>query len=143
VRASTGSARAALGKESRIPLALSLSKGALGACTAAGLAACSAGADGADAAGPGNTIECSLGGSNVFAADCEVERSRLDGALILTVRHPDGGFRRFEVLDGARGVKSADGAEPAQVNLRKDGMEVSVGADRYRFPAAMTGDDGE
>ena len=107
------------------------------------LAACSPGADGASGAEPGNTIECSLGGSNVFAADCEVERSRLDGALILTVRHPDGGFRRFEVLENGRGVASADGAEPAQTDLREGGMEVSVGADRYRFPATMIGDDGQ
>ena len=107
------------------------------------LAACSPGADGASAPDPGNTIECSLGGSNVFAAECEVERSRPDGALILTVRHPDGGFRRFEVLEDGRAVASADGAEPAQVEFREGGLEVSVGADRYRFPATMTGDDGQ
>ncbi len=107
------------------------------------LAACSPGADGASGADPTNTIECSLGGSNVFAADCEVERGRLDDALILTVRHPDGGFRRFEVLDGGRGMAAADGAEPAQVAPHDGGLHVTVGADRYRFPAAMTGDDGE
>ena len=30
-----------------------------------------------------------------------------------------------------------------EVELRDGGMEVSVGADHYRFPASVTGDDGE
>ena len=84
------------------------------------LAAC--GQSGADASVPedDSQIECALGGSGSFERECAVERSVIDGALFLTVRHPDGGFRRFEVV--------ADG------DLGKLG---AVGADRYRFPATI------
>jgi hypothetical protein len=107
------------------------------------LVACSPRADGAAASDPEATIECALGGSNVFAAECQVERTREDGALVLTVRHPDGGFRRFDVSSDGRGMATADGAEPAEVEQRDSRIDVSVGADRYRFPAAILSDDRE
>jgi hypothetical protein len=86
---------------------------------------------------PGSLIACALGGAAGFARDCAVERVREGNALVLVVRHPDGGFRRFEVLSDGHGLASADGAEPARVELRDDGIEVAVGADRYRFPATI------
>jgi hypothetical protein len=84
-------------------------------------------------------IECALGGSNTFANDCAVERSAAD-ARTLTIRHPDGGFRRLVVTDDGRGVEAADGAAPATVQLIADKrIEVTVDGDRYRLPATVKG----
>ena len=80
-------------------------------------------------------IACALAGAREFAPNCAVERSLADGTLTLVVRHPDGGFRRFEVLKDGRGLAAADGAEIAATALAGDMLEVSVGTDRYRFPA--------
>ena len=102
------------------------------------LGACSA--DVGAAEGEDEFIACALGGATEFAHDCAVERSEQDGTLFLVVRHPDGAFRRFEVLPDGRGVAAADGAEPAQVSAIEDGIEVAVGSDRYRFPATIRGD---
>jgi hypothetical protein len=82
-------------------------------------------------------IECAVAGVAAFTRDCLVEQSEVDGAPILTVRHPDGGFRRFEVTSDGTGVATADGAQPATVTMREGGIEVAVGTDRYRFPATI------
>lgn len=97
---------------------------------------------GAPSPDPDSLIECAID-STAFARDCTVERSLVDGALTLVVRHPDGGFRRFDVLTDGRGVATADGADVAQVRLADGGIEVTVGEDRYRLPATVAGDDGE
>jgi hypothetical protein len=88
-------------------------------------------------------IECALAGATAFARDCAVEQVRAAGGLTLVVRHPDGGFRRFEVLNDGRGLASADGADLAKIALREGGIEVAVAGDRYRFPATIAGDAGE
>ena len=80
-------------------------------------------------------IACAMRGALDFAPDCTIERSREDGTLILTVRHPDGGFRRFEVVSDGRGLAAADGVEQAVTRLDGDMLEVAVASDRYRFPA--------
>jgi len=85
-----------------------------------------------------NAIECALGGANEFSRDCMVEHTEVDGAPVLVVRHPDGGFRRFDTRDGT--VVAADGAEQAEVTASGDGFEARVGSDRYRIPATMIGD---
>ena len=85
-------------------------------------------------------VACALAGAAEFAPDCAVERVVKDGALTLVVRHPDGGFRRFDVLKDGRGVAPADGSELATVALSGNLLEVKVGTDRYRFPATASGD---
>ena len=95
---------------------------------------------GISAAAEDNLIDCALADAEAFARDSAVERSEVDETLFLTVRHPDGAFRRFEVLSDGRGVAAADGAETAQVSAIEDGIEVAVGSDRYRFPATIRGD---
>lgn len=85
-------------------------------------------------------VPCALAGAKDFVPNCAVERARQDGKLVLIVRHPDGAFRRFEVLGGGQGLAAADGAEPAKVVLTGQELEVSIGADRYRFPATAKGD---
>ena len=78
--------------------------------------------------------ECALAGAEAWRRDCAMER---DGA-ILTLRHPDGGFRRFKMLNDGRGLESADGAEEAKLTILDDRrIEVAVGADRYRLPARI------
>lgn len=87
-------------------------------------------------------IDCAIGEAPM-ARDCVVERSRVDEALFLTVRHPDGTFRRFEVLSDGTGLAAADGAEQAQVNLADGGIEVLIDGGRYRFPATIRSDAAE
>jgi hypothetical protein len=143
VRPSTRSGRANAGVAAlnQTPLALSLSKGALGVWATVGLAACSAQAPADEpAAEQENLIECAVAGAAAFARECRVQQTQTDGAPTLVVRHPDGGFRRFEILSDGTGLATADGAQPADVSLHEDGIEVAVGTDRYRFPATIAGD---
>lgn len=84
-------------------------------------------------------IECAGPGESAFRRDCTIARSRgADGALVLTVSDPAGGFRRLRVVDDGRGVAAADGAEEARVSLIEGGgIEVALGRDRYRLPATI------
>ncbi|WP_395333879.1 hypothetical protein WBP06_08790 [Novosphingobium sp. BL-8H] len=80
-------------------------------------------------------ISCAIGGSAELKPVCAVERYRGAEGLILLVRHPDGGFRRFTVVGDGRGLVVADGAQVAVTRLEGDRLDLSVGADRYVFPA--------
>lgn len=125
----------------------------IGAATILALAACSPGGGdnaGGEAAQPGGSptaaselIECALDGAAEFTRECEVEAAGQGAGAILLVRHPDGGFRRFEVLPERRGLAPADGAELANMEWREGGVGLAVGDDRYRFPAALVGDAAE
>lgn len=90
------------------------------------------GPGGAQGAGTGDLVECRVAGR--WARDCGAER---DGNL-LTLRHPDGGFRRLRILSDGRGLEAADGSEAARIKI-VDGqrIEVTVGADAYRLPAQI------
>ncbi len=90
----------------------------------------------AEAANEGR-IACAVGGRDKFSRTCETEQIGGGEQNMLIVRHPDGGFRRFNIVPGL-GVEAADGAETAQVSIIEDGLiEVVVGEDRYRLPARM------
>lgn len=102
---------------------------ALAACSDNGQSASAAAAD------DDSKIACALAGAKQFTRVCTIERVQADGKLTLVVRHPDGGFRRFEVLTDGRGVRVADGSEQAETALVGSDLEVVVGADAYRFPA--------
>ena len=106
------------------------------------LAGCSApGTSEAPAQAEGDErIACALAGAADFAANCAVERGTVEGAPILIVRHPDGGFRRFAITDDGRGVAPADGAQEATILLTGTLLEVTVGEDRYRFPVTVKRD---
>lgn len=111
-----------------------------------GLAACGD----PDAASPGafdasadadGRIPCAVGGESGFANVCTVERAAGAEGLVLTVRHPDGGFRRLLVTEDGRGVVAADGADPATVSVVGAAqIEVAVAGDRYRLPATVKAD---
>lgn len=87
----------------------------------------------------GEMIECAIGGRVSFLRQCEVEQASFEGEKVLTVRHPDGGFRRFEVLTDGRGLATYDGFEQAVTDVVSGRLDVSVGQDRYRFPATIRG----
>ena len=81
-------------------------------------------------------IECRTQGAADFERTCTIER---DGPT-LTLRHPDGHFRRLSVTSDGRGVIAADGAEPASVTISGDSeIEVVLGDDHYRLPATLKG----
>ncbi|MBO9711794.1 MAG: hypothetical protein J7495_02670 [Sphingomonas sp.] len=83
-------------------------------------------------------IECSPPGAAGFAFVCGIDRTQTQDGLYLTLRHPDGGFRRLLVTRDGRGVVAADGAEKAQVTpLASDLIEVALGGARYRLPATV------
>ncbi len=83
-------------------------------------------------------IACRIGAATAFDDGCIVERTSGPEGLVLTIRHPDGGFRRLLVTTDGRGVVAADGAEPARVSVEgAGGILVAVGGDAYRLPATV------
>jgi hypothetical protein len=83
-------------------------------------------------------IECAIGGGAAFAPVCAVDRARSPDGLTLTVRGPNGSFRRLLVTTDGRGVITADGVEQAAVTpLGTDRIEVVIGNERYRLPATV------
>ena len=78
-------------------------------------------------------------GAEELARVCTMERARTDAGIVLTLRHPDGAFRRLLVTADGRGVAAADGAEPARVTIVAPGeIAVGLGDARYRLPARVT-----
>jgi hypothetical protein len=83
-------------------------------------------------------IACAVGGATSFADNCSIEQSAGEEGTILTIRHPDGGFRRLAIARDGRGVIAADGAETAIVKPIAEGLiEVQLGDARYRLPATV------
>jgi hypothetical protein len=83
-------------------------------------------------------IDCALAGETRFDRVCAVERMVAEGRNLLVLRHPDGGFRRFEMVGDGRGLVAADGFDDSRVRIVGDGMiELAVGEDRYRLPATV------
>ena len=81
---------------------------------------------------PDERIECALGGAKDFTRSCAMEPSA-DGAM-LTIRHGDGGFRRFAVAPDKL-LTAADGSADVAGQLLPDGrLEIAVAGDRYRLP---------
>lgn len=92
----------------------------------------------ADAQVDDGKADCMTGDTQQWERDCLVERK----GDILTIRHPDGGFRRFRVLADGHGLEAADGAEPARLSITGEKqIEVAAGNDRYRLPAQIAGAD--
>lgn len=83
-------------------------------------------------------IECAVPQETVFAFVCGIDRVQSQDGLFLTLRHPDGGFRRLLVTRDGRGVIAADGAERAVVTVLAPRLiEVALGGARYRLPATV------
>ncbi len=109
------------------------------------VAACDGGSGTSQAVGGRETeaandgkVECALEGSERFERTCSTEQINADGAKILVIHHPDGGFRRFDILTDGRGLAPADGFDETRISVREGGMiEVSSGDDVYRLPAQI------
>lgn len=98
--------------------------------------------DAADQAARDGKIECALAGADAFERVCTTEQVAANGAVILVIRHPDGGFRRFNVLTDGRGVEPADGFDETRIKLLDDSsIELTSGDDKYRLPAQIKGRD--
>ena len=83
-------------------------------------------------------IECALAGSTTFNRACETERIAGPDGQILVIRHPDGGFRRFNILTDGRGLSPAQGADPTKIEILTDGkIQLVSGDDMYRLPAKV------
>lgn len=83
-------------------------------------------------------IPCAQAGQAVLRRDCLVDRTDSPDGLILTLRHPDGAFRRLIVTKDGRGVVAADGAEPATFTVIGDNrIEVKIAGERYQLPATV------
>ena len=102
------------------------------------VAACNSGGEEAVSATDDNRIECRIGASTGFERHCTLEQADEERGRTLTIRKPDGGFRRLRVTDDGRGVVAADGAEPAIVTNIDDGrIDVAIGGDNFRLPATI------
>jgi hypothetical protein len=99
---------------------------------------CLTGCGNADREDRRERIACAIAGNHELKPDCPVERSRDANGILLTLRHPDGGFRRLRIVTDGRGVATADGADPATIEM-SGGKEIDVlvSGDRYRLPATI------
>ena len=85
----------------------------------------------------GDIIPCAHPGAPLTPG-CTVDRQTGATGTVLTLRHPDGAFRRFVIAKDGRGVISADGAEPARLTVTgANEIELSLAGDRYVLPATM------
>jgi hypothetical protein len=92
----------------------------------------------AEAPAGAEKIDCAVNNAVAFERVCVVERTAGADGLVLTIRHPSGGFRRLQVTRDGRGVVPADGAESAAVRVLDDNhIEVAIGSDRYKLPATI------
>jgi hypothetical protein len=102
------------------------------------LTACSRQADAGDVTGA-EPIPCRAFAAAAPSADCTVERMATPEGTALTVRNPDGSFRRLLMVGDGRGVIAADGAEPAVVRPGDaKSIDVAIGGMVYRLPARVT-----
>lgn len=106
------------------------------------LAACSSGGESGQqpsaqeaASSEAQSVPCALAGSRSFTAQCAIERVSTGGKTILTVRHPNGGFRRLIELDGGKRYAAADGSDEVSIEANGAEIEVTLGDDHYLFPA--------
>ena len=87
----------------------------------------------------GERIACALDGTKDFANVCRLER---DGPRF-SVHRPDGGFRRFEPVEG-QSIHLIDGADAAIVLPRANGLtELVVEGDRYLVRVARPRDSSD
>ncbi len=126
--------------KSIFPLVLAIGLAACGGDAAGDLKNAENDAD--EAAALEGKVECALAGSAAFERTCTTEQIAGKESTILVIRHPDGGFRRFDILTDGRGLAPADGFDETKISLLSDGMiEVSSGDDKYRLPAQVKGSE--
>ncbi len=82
------------------------------------------------------TLPQLLDGAKAFAPACTREVTKGPDGETWIVRHPDGGFRRFVLIEGGSRIATADGAEEVRAERVGADLEVRVAGNRYLFPAA-------
>jgi ribosomal protein L34 len=83
-------------------------------------------------------IDCRIAADDQFHRFCRLERERTEQGMLITVRKPDGGFRRLIATRDGRGVVAADGAEQAEVRIVGENLiEVALAGDSFRLPARI------
>jgi hypothetical protein len=86
---------------------------------------------------PAEGIACAHSGAPLVQ-DCTVERQSGPDGVVLTIRHPDGSFRRFLAGSDARSVIAADGAQQASIAVTEENRtQVTIAGDRYVLPATI------
>ena len=96
--------------------------------------------DASDQAARNGDIVCALAGSDRFERTCKTEQIAAPDGKMLVIRHPDGGFRRFNILTDGRGLAPADGFDETRIRvLGANRVELSSGDDKYRLPAQIKG----
>ena len=93
-----------------------------------------------DQAARDGKIACALAGSDTFERTCTTEQIAGQDSKMLVIGHPDGGFRRFNILTDGRGLAPADGFDETRIRvLGANRIELSSGDDKYRLPAQIKG----
>jgi hypothetical protein len=91
---------------------------------------------GGDGKRDGETLICAIGTGSQLAPACQMERGRDETGPVVTIRQPDGGFRRLRFVAGI--WEAADGAFAAtQTDAANGQVEVTVAGDRYLMPGAQ------
>jgi hypothetical protein len=86
----------------------------------------------------GGKISCQVNGATQFSRACRVEQKQTPAGIMLTIWHPDGGFRKLKIQKGP-GVVAADGADKAEITpLNPREIEVYLAGNRYRLPATVS-----
>lgn len=86
----------------------------------------------------GEPIMCLIPGQSGFDEICTIESAASPDGKVLTVRSPDGEFRRLLVVRDGRGVIAADGAEEVGVKSAGVGsIDVRAGEIVWRLPATV------
>lgn len=104
------------------------------------LAACSGSGEENEHAAVGTgdqMLACAIGPGSSFSDSCTLQKIIREGETIYRVNQPGGGFRLFNLAEDGSGMVPHDGAEGAVNRLDGEVLEVSVGDDRYRFPAKL------
>jgi hypothetical protein len=95
---------------------------------------------GSDGKAEGETIACAIGAGSALAPACQLEWGRDPAGAIVTIRQPDGGFRRLRSVAGV--WEAADGAFAADsVTVANGQVEVTVAGDHYLMPGSHAGID--
>jgi hypothetical protein len=105
------------------------------------LAACSRGeengaAKSADTTRADDRVLCTLRDGLDAKPDCTREIAQGPDGEVWVIRHPDGGFRRFVLIDKGTRIATADGADEVRAQRMGANLEVRVAGERYLFPAA-------
>lgn len=112
-----------------------LAGGLMLASSVAILAACSAKPGGDTPVG--EEIPCDLASNRTWAEKCRMEQVTKGDARFLVIHHPDGAFRRLELLKASPWLATADGAVPLVWSPKGPYIDVFVANKGYRLPESL------